>query len=280
MKEFGIKNIVDRLDEKLSEIGLMFRIFYRTKSKKSIDAKVIEKRYAENGRKIQDYFGIRIVLYFYDDIDIVRYIADSIFSFQSQDNSIDVKKNEEFSAVRYNLIYNIPSDFNLFLNADNPIVDNTFELQLRTILSEGWHEVEHDFRYKVKKDWESSDKSIRNLNGILATLETSEWSMVHVLDDLCYHHYKERNAQSMIRHKLRIRINDSDISEKLLGLIDDDFIKKIYKADRKKLLKMMADKFYYPLTMDNIIYFINLSLMQRSDVISITPVVMRSDFDV
>lgn len=277
MKDLGIKDIVDMLDRELSKIGLMFRIFYRVKSNSSIKSKIIEKEYSKNGKKIQDYFGVRIVLYFYDDIDIVKYIADSIFSLQSKDNSIDVKKNDEFRAVRYNLIYKTISDFAFI---DNKIIDNTFELQLRTILSEGWHEVEHDFRYKVKEDWVGSDKSTRNLNGILATLETSEWSMVQVLDNLCYFHYKNKNIESMIRHKLRIRVNNSDISGVLIILINDDFIRELYKVDRENLLKLMADKFYYPLTMDNIIYFINSALIRNVDIIDITPELMRSDFDI
>lgn len=277
MKDLGIKDIVDMLDRELSKIGLMFRIFYRVKSNSSIKSKIIEKEYSKNGKKIQDYFGVRIVLYFYDDIDIVKYIADSIFSLQSKDNSIDVKKNDEFRAVRYNLIYKTISDFAFI---DNTIIDNTFELQLRTILSEGWHEVEHDFRYKVKEDWVGSDKSTRNLNGILATLETSEWSMVQVLDNLCYFHYKNKNIESMIRHKLRIRVNNSDISGVLIILINDDFIRELYKVDRENLLKLMADKFYYPLTMDNIIYFINSALIRNVDIIDITPELMRSDFDI
>ncbi|MBK7959276.1 MAG: hypothetical protein IPK03_14995 [Bacteroidetes bacterium] len=31
---------------------------------------------------------------------------------------------------------------------NNSLVDSTFEVQLRTILSEGWHEIDHDLRYK------------------------------------------------------------------------------------------------------------------------------------
>ena len=29
---------------------------------------------------------------------------------------------------------------------DAALIDNTYEIQLRTVLSEGWHEVEHDLR--------------------------------------------------------------------------------------------------------------------------------------
>jgi ppGpp synthetase/RelA/SpoT-type nucleotidyltranferase len=39
-------------------------------------------------------------------------------------------------------------------NPQYDLVDNTFEIQFRTTLSEGWHEVDHLMRYKCKPDWE------------------------------------------------------------------------------------------------------------------------------
>ncbi len=87
----------------------------------------------------------------------------------------------EFSAVRYNIIYELPLEL---LNGErnfpgaSHLIDSTFELQIRSILSEGWHEVEHDLRYKAKQDWIGNDVESRKLNGIYATLETSEWTMI------------------------------------------------------------------------------------------------------
>ncbi|WP_202796549.1 hypothetical protein, partial [Thermophagus xiamenensis] len=54
------------------------------------------------------------------------------------------------------------------------MIDNTFEVQLRTILSEGWHEVDHSLRYKCKDDWKDYPDQERLLNGIYAALETND----------------------------------------------------------------------------------------------------------
>lgn len=35
---------------------------------------------------------------------------------------------------------------------DSSLIDCTYEIQLRTVLSEGWHEVEHDLRYKCRTE--------------------------------------------------------------------------------------------------------------------------------
>ena len=72
------------------------------------------------------------------------------------------------------------------------LIDNTYEVQIRTILSEGWHEVEHDLRYKCKEEWNEFKEESRLLNGIYATLESSEWSMLTLFDRLSYSQYKNK----------------------------------------------------------------------------------------
>ena len=52
-------------------------------------------------KKLQDLIGIRIVLYFNDDIQTVRHIVSSLYEERSSDVSIDEYKNDEFKAVRY-----------------------------------------------------------------------------------------------------------------------------------------------------------------------------------
>ena len=45
-------------------------------------------------------------------------------------------------------------------------IEPTFKIQIRTVFSEGWHEVEHDLRYKCKDDWEGCELYSHTLNGI------------------------------------------------------------------------------------------------------------------
>lgn len=70
------------------------------------------------------------------------------------------------------------------------LIDETYEIQIRTILSEGWHEVEHDLRYKCKEEWNNFQEESRLLNGIYATLESSEWAMLTLFEKLSYSQYK------------------------------------------------------------------------------------------
>jgi ppGpp synthetase/RelA/SpoT-type nucleotidyltranferase len=105
-------------------------------------------------------------------------------------STIDRPERDQFSVTRYNLIFRLPgetADSFSRIKGNRPL-DLTFEVQLRSILSEGWHEVEHDLRYKAKENWNGHDDLSRVLNGIVATLETSEWNMGRVFEELAYRH--------------------------------------------------------------------------------------------
>jgi ppGpp synthetase/RelA/SpoT-type nucleotidyltranferase len=97
------------------------------------------------------------------------------FLIDRTSSTVDLPKTDQFAVTRHNLIFKIPE---LHLEdtkkaIGNAPIDETFEIQLRSILSEGWHEVEHDLRYKSKKNWETQDDLSRALNGIIATIETA-----------------------------------------------------------------------------------------------------------
>ena len=68
-----LKDIVTDLEETLNRCGIMYHIFYRVKSKMSMDRKMINKgsTYNANGKKMQDLLALRITLYFTDDVELI-----------------------------------------------------------------------------------------------------------------------------------------------------------------------------------------------------------------
>lgn len=275
------KDIVESVTNKLNAIGLMFRVFSRSKDPYSLNRKINSDENYGVTKKLQDLVGIRIVLYFNDDIDSVRSIASSMYAERSQDVSIDQYKNDEFKALRYNIVYSLSDSHTeaLGLGKLSDKIDNTFELQIRTIFSEGWHEVEHDLRYKCKEDWNGFDPSNRRLNGVYASLETSEWTMIKIFDELAYSHYKGGDISAMIRQKFRLRFSDHNISEALkLILKADDLAKKIFRLDRSEIIMLMNKKDYnFPVTVENFIYFCNLLKIRNEAISSITPNLMKEE---
>lgn len=279
----GILNeIQNTISSKLDDIGIMYRIFGRVKDKQSLEVKLHNDPEYGKSKKLQDLIGIRVVLYFTDDIPVTHLITSSIFKEVSNSNSIDYHTEDKFKASRYNVVYRLENDLVHLLKTDEleDKIDNTFELQIRTIFSEGWHEIDHDFRYKCKDDWLDANSHSRLLNGLFASLESSEWAMLQIFDDLSHKHYKSNKISEMLRHKLRLRFASTALNQELIEILKDPHLaKKFFRIDRTELLTEMCNKdFYYPLTLDNILFFSNLLVVKNEEILNITPSIMIEDF--
>lgn len=282
----GLKHIAEEIrrdvEDHLSRVGLLCRVFARAKDEISIELKLNRERgkYSVGGKMIQDAIGVRVALYFSEDVEVVKQLLCSKYQFDHSSSTIDKPDNDQFTVSRYNLIFKIPVDNDVDMSravAGLPI-DLTFEVQLRSILSEGWHEVEHDLRYKKKENWVEHDDLSRILNGIMATLETSEWMMQKILDDLAHRHYKNGNWNGMLQNKLRMRVK-SEISSDLLGVFnaDAEIAKKIFRIDRIKVINALSKlRPRVPVTFDNIIYIWNYLGPREQVVLGFTPEIIKT----
>jgi putative GTP pyrophosphokinase len=275
--ESEAKAIARRIEEILNSAGIFFRIFQRGKSQHSLQRK-IEKNPGKYGfeKKIKDILGIRICLYFSDDINLAKDLICKKFKYSAESSSIDIPDKTEFGPTRYNLIFEIPRDLIQSLQiplAMLPMVDKTFELQIRTILSEGWHEVEHDLRYKFPEDWANLDWASRAFNGVFASLETSEWTMLKILDDQAHLNYKNGNWPAMIRSKFRLRFSDHNLDAVLSDWLDDypEDAKKLYRSSREEMIDYILCIGNIPITMNNLIYLYNIRCTKNIKIIDVTP---------
>lgn len=155
---------------------------------------------------------------------------------------------------------------------ENYRIEKTFELQLRTIFSEGWYEVEHDVRYKHSEEWKNTEyyEYHRRLNSINATLEVCDHEIVHCLENLAYDCYKRGEIQRMLRYKLRIHFEREDISDKLISTMNhtEGFVKRIYQMDRGEILCCIShpEMIHLPKTMENIIFLCNELYIKNSGI--------------
>lgn len=261
-----LKDIETKLRDNLSHSGFMFHIFSRVKSTESINAKLSKKAemYRNENKKMQDFLALRITLYFSDDVEIVHQYLKTMPDFV--DESVDVAEVDRFCPKRLNLVMRVPKrlkkDMQIAISQTDygDLIDDTYEVQIRTILSEGWHEVEHDLRYKCKEEWSDFGEESRLLNGIYATLESAEWSMLTLFDRLSYSHYKKQNWNCMMRNKMRIRFVDKSLSEDIVSFLDCNkpVAKKLFRVNRAKVMRALLEKgFCFPLTYDTTLHIIN-----------------------
>ena len=204
------------------------------------------------------------MLYYMDDIPICKELLKSAYSVIEKDSHEDIPKVNEFNPLRMNYVCHMPEEFvqrfpkEIF---ENYRIDKTFEVQIRTTFSEGWHEVDHDVRYKHKEEWEQHYELSRELNGIYATLEVCDRSMVNLLERLAYQNYKNMQIEAMIRNKYRLRFENPAISVPLLEFLqkDTELVKRIYRSPREIPMRFFASSLSegIPLTVDNLVLVCN-----------------------
>lgn len=272
------------IESGLSRAGLLFRVFSRAKSPDSTQLKLNNKNYGngESDKKMQDLFGVRIALYFPDDNELVQDLLKSKYAFDTRSSTIDIPSDATFGPTRCNLIFRLPEDLarqSITLSREHRI-DSTFEVQLRTVFSEGWHEVEHDLRYKCQDDWDNHKDLNRAMNGFIATLETCDWAVIKLFEELSWRHYKAKEWLPMLRSKFRLRWQSQDLDQNLKELLDRDsqLSKSIFRIDRTALLsKIISNKIDLPITPSNLIYISNHFSIKSDEIKIMTPAPVLSE---
>ncbi len=188
----------------------------------------------------------------------------------------DKEDPEHFKAVRLNCVCLLPKDVNdhvedLFKN--NSLIDNTFEIQIRTVFSEGWHEIEHDMRYKRKDDWIDATTEARAFNGILATLSTCDWSIISLFDQLAYRNYKEHKWEAMFRSKYRLRTTYEPLDENVVRALDEniDLAKQLFRVNRQELIEHISKTNGIPKRITNVVLMANFYFVKNEKLNALTP---------
>lgn len=290
MSEYGLEIIEKRLKEKLvnelARTGLLFRLFTRVKEQTSIEEKFTRKTYSHDAELMQDLIGFRITTYFSDDVKIIVDLCEKIF--EKVELIYDEPSSEVFKPLRKNMVCRMPEyETSVFEemkpnNSQYELIDNTFEIQFRTTLSEGWHEVDHLMRYKCKPDWKLLNAEGRMLNGIYATLETNDQALKALFDDISYQHYKAKKWEAMLRNKLRLRFLLKELDVEIVDYLNENLEigKRIFKLNRNTILKTYIDStLAFPVTFDNWIYFINYYFLKDEFITSKTKVILQDEFE-
>ena len=269
-------SLLNTLVTKLNNAGIYFNSTSRIKSESSLLHKLETGKYSmqEGGRKIQDIIGIRINLFYLEDMDICEKILEETFLLDNWSKT----KNEEnkFEAQKCNGVFRIPSKYlrNIPASVWNKPFDQTFEVHLRTVLFEGWHEIEHEMRYKYKLGSDSKETDLwtghedlsRVMNSIIANLELCDWSIMQIFNSIHDSQYKEKNWENAIRSKYRLRITQDPLKPELREYLDNnpDIVAQFHTVSKRELVEILLNKKYHKeLTPDRVIYLINKEIVHN-----------------
>lgn len=282
------RRLLSEVNRGLDKAGIYYRSFARVKSPESLALKLNCKKikYMEENRKLQDIVGVRIVLYFEDDVFLCKRIIEEMFEVHKEDSQIDKPRAFEFQPERLNLVCTLPEEYvRSFQNSiwKNYRIDKTFELQIRTIFSEGWHEVEHDVRYKHQKEWSTKNyyDFNRELNGIKAILEMCDKSIVHMIEDLTYYCYKNNKIEEMLRYKFRIHFDNEQLSVGLKEALNQQLTKELYRMERERVMMCISNNSLMdlPKTLDNLVFICNELQIHNEQLKKMTPRIVKDYVD-
>ena len=259
--EQDLKRIIS---DRLEQCGMYFRVFSRIKTSVSMERKFATKGYDEE-RKLQDLIGVRINLYYDDDVSLCQYIMEQ--TFQVIEWSASERNEDEFKPTKLNGVFRLPTYLRTLISSAtwDMCIDDTFEIQIKTIFFEGWHEIEHDMRYKGEELWEQYPGFSRYFNSILATLELCDKSIVRLFEDLGHDLYKSGQWLDMIRSHFRIKLTDTPMYPELEAILDEDqqqninsLAKRIYKTPKKVLVDQLLKRVRrIPINVNTIVALLN-----------------------
>jgi len=282
------RDVRDCILKDLNRSGILYRLFSRVKSGDSMSEKIVRKGYEGSGRLIQDLIGIRITTYFEDDVDLlIEYLGSRLGQVALEIDRLNVG---EFRPVRKNMICNLgPNEASVLraLQERYPDtfkhVDQTYEIQFRTTLSEGWHEVEHNMRYKCKDEWTDFDDESRLLNGIYASLELGDNTLRQMFERMAYQNYRAGNLIGMVRNKFRLHFSMVQVRPEVISCCQQDatLLKDLYaKVDRRDLLRrLLGSGLQMAPSLENFILLANHMYIHDARLSSLTPDILRDDFD-
>ena len=176
----GLQPLFDKYANKLSDLfkelleqqQIKFQaIEFRGKSITSFTDKVKRegKNYNDPIKEITDLAGVRIILYYLDDIDRIIEILNQEFEIDDK-NSVDKKEELQFDQFGYLSIHKVISlrPNRSELPEWKIYSDFKCEIQIRTLLQHTWASISHTLQYKNEADIPHEiRRELHRLSGLL-----------------------------------------------------------------------------------------------------------------
>lgn len=109
-----------------------------------------EIKYKMPFREIQDQIGVRIVVYYIDEVEPLAELIKEYFSF-IEEKRFPPETYKEFSYEGRHFILSLSNDL-LPEDINKSLIPDFFELQIKTLFQHAWSQAEHDVGYKEKRE--------------------------------------------------------------------------------------------------------------------------------
>lgn len=198
-------NYTNKLHQLLLNLLEVYKINYhiiesRTKSVDSIIEK-LERKEIESIKEITDVSGLRIVLYYQDDVDKVVEIVKENFAIDEKNstNKANLYSTNEFGYLSVHYIVSLNEKRNSLSEWTN-YLNLKAEIQIRTVLQHSWASISHEFFYKKK--YEIPKDLERKLYRLAGLFELADEQFLNI-----------RNEHSKLRDKIDNSIIKGEIEK-------------------------------------------------------------------
>jgi ppGpp synthetase/RelA/SpoT-type nucleotidyltranferase len=142
------KQLARALEERLRARGLQPVVVCRAKTVQSFVKKALRKRYADPMTEIGDKAGVRVIVDFEADIDVVREVAEELCTIVASDAKRDAMAYNELGYLGLHLQVQ-PRAEALVAEDRVALLPLAAEIQVHTRAQSAWAVVSHDLLYKA-----------------------------------------------------------------------------------------------------------------------------------
>lgn len=177
-----IENLVQAIEVFLQENNVQYlNVSGRIKEFDSFVEKISRKKYSDPFEENEDFCGIRIIVYYQKDIQIIQEIINREFDILESTVKTDQLAVNEFGYRSNHFMVKIKEGWLVAPNYRG-LKEIKIEIQIRTILMHTWAEVEHKLAYKNK---DQVPKELqRQLSILSAKFEESDDQFQKLKDDI------------------------------------------------------------------------------------------------
>jgi ppGpp synthetase/RelA/SpoT-type nucleotidyltranferase len=163
LKPLAIK-LEELLRDHLEGVSHIDRIGARAKSPQRFADKAVKVlqdgtfKYSHPLEQVQDLVGVRVVVFYKQDVDIVSKIVEKYFT-RIEKRDIVPDSESSFGYVGKHFILTVPADV-IADDDDTSKLPKFFELQIKTLFQHAWSEANHDLAYKPESELSSQQSRL------------------------------------------------------------------------------------------------------------------------
>lgn len=157
------------------------QIEHRVKKPDSLVGKVKRKKYQDPFTEIKDFAGVRIIVYYNDDVERVARLIHSEFAVDATHSTdkLDELDVDEFGYRSFHIVSTL-ADSRTALGEWKEFEGRPFEIQIRSVLQHAWAAVSHKFDYKTAA--QAPKELRRKLFRLSALLELADDEFASIRD--------------------------------------------------------------------------------------------------